>query len=289
LEPTVDERDVVARVDWVERQSFIELYAAGRVAGLDTGWAEVDGQAVVWSARDDDPSFSCAIDLADALDRDMALARLEAAARAGGATVIGIDVPPPLAEWATPEHMGELGYAPDYQERIQARELAGDLTLGPLPAGVAIERVAPLTRDIFARTLNVGYDLPEDHVRGYIFASTLGQPGWLHYLATVDGQPASASVLFISERVADLFVATTRPEWRGRGAQGALIERRLYDGQRAGCDLATSQTGSENASPRNMQRNGFRVLYERLIYGKTLVEGTGTGYPRAGGEQGTVG
>jgi GNAT superfamily N-acetyltransferase len=270
LEPTVDEREIVARVDRAERRSFIEMYTAGRAAGLDTGWAEVGGQAVVWSARDDDPSFSCVIDLADAVDRGGTLAQLEAAARAGGATVIGIDVPPSLAAWATPERMGRLGYALDYQERIQARELTDDLTPSPLPPGVAIERVTPATHDSFARTLNVGYELPEEHVRGYIFASTLGQPNWLHYLVTVDGQPASASVLFISERVADLFVATTRPEWRGRGAQRALIERRLHDGQRAGCDLATSQTGTANASPRNMQRNGFRALYERLIYGKTL-------------------
>jgi hypothetical protein len=266
----VNVSETVARVDRVERRSFVELYAAGQAAGLDTGWAEIDGQVVVWSARDDDPSFSCVIDLADAPDRDAALARLEAAARAGGATVLGIDVPPPLADWATPERMQALGFALDYQERIQARQLVDELSLSELPRGLIIERVTPSMRDTFARTLNVGYELPEEHVRGYIFAATLDLPNWLHYLALVDGQPASASALYVSERVADLFVATTRPALRGRGAQRALIERRLYDGQRLGCDLATSQTGVENASPRNMQRGGFTALYERLIYGKQL-------------------
>ena len=264
------ESEIIARVDRAERRAFIELYRAGQAAGLGTGWAEVNGLAVVWSARDDDPSFSCVLDLADAADPSAALVQLEAAARAGGATVIGIDIPPPLAAWASPARLNAQGYAPDYQERIQARELTGAVSPAPLPHGLAIERVTPTSRDIFARTLNAGYDLPEEHVRGYVFASTLDLPDWFHYLALVDGQPASASVLFVTERVADLFVVTTRPELRGRGAQRALIERRLIDGQQAGCDLGTSQTGVENASPRNMQRGGFRVLYERWIYGKQL-------------------
>lgn len=262
--------EMIARVDRAERDAFIALYEAARAQGLGTGWAEVGALAVVWSARDEDPAFSCVMDLAAAPDPGTALAQLEDAARAGGATTIGIDIPPALAGWATHERLTRLGYAPDYQERIQARPLAGGLAPAPLPPGMAIERVTPATRATFAATLNVGYDLPADHVRGHIFASTLDLPDWFHYLVTLDGQPASASVLYVTERVADLFVVTTRPEHRGRGAQRALIERRMADGAAAGCDLATSQTAVVNAAARNMQRGGFTTLYERWIYGKTL-------------------
>lgn len=267
----MDDDDFVARVDRAERDAFITLYAAADKQRLGTGWAEVEGLAVVWSARDDDPAYSCVMDLADAPDRDAALARLEDAARAGGARVIGIDIPPRLAAWASHERLTALGYAPDYQERIWAARLTAMPPTRRLPPGLAIERVTVADRDLFARTLNVGYDLADDAVRGYIFASTLEQPRWFHYLARVDGQPASASVLYVTERVADLFVATTRPEFRGRGAQGALIAQRLRDGAAAGCDIATSQTGVENASPRNMQRHGFQQLYDRWIYGKPLA------------------
>jgi hypothetical protein len=60
------------------------------------------------------------------------------------------------------------------------------------------------------------------------------------------------------------------PEFRGRGGQTSLIQRRLADAQAAGCDLATSQTIIDNASPRNMARHNFEELHLRWIYGKAL-------------------
>jgi hypothetical protein len=60
------------------------------------------------------------------------------------------------------------------------------------------------------------------------------------------------------------------PDFRGRGGQGALIRQRLRDALDAGADLATAQTGTENASPRNMERRGFELLYTRWIYAKRL-------------------
>jgi GNAT superfamily N-acetyltransferase len=65
-------------------------------------------------------------------------------------------------------------------------------------------------------------------------------------------------------------LSATLPEYRGRGIQTALIERRLVDGLVVRCDLATSQTVVTNASPRNMARQGFTPLYRRWIYGKRL-------------------
>jgi hypothetical protein len=261
--------DVTARVDEAERDAFITLYStAADTCG--TGWWEVDDVAVVWSAHDDDPAYSCVMDLADAADPDMMLARLEHGARARGATVIGIDIPPPLAVWGTHDRLTALGYAPDYEECIWARPLTGDLTPAPLPDGVQLMRVDAAQRDVFARVLNVGYDLPAEHIRGHVFASTIGQSGWFHYLVHYAGEPGTASVLYVTGGVADLFVATTVPAFRGRGGQRIVIEQRLADAAAAGCDIATSQTGVENASPRNMRRRGFEPLYRRWIYGKRL-------------------
>jgi hypothetical protein len=129
----------------------------------------------------------------------------------------------------------------------------------------------PEDRETFARVLNVGYEVSERSVRGRIFAATIGLPGWYHYLVDYDGEPGSASVLYVTEGVAQLFVATTIPTFRGRGGQRSLIQRRLADGQAAGCDLATSQTVVDNASPRNMARQGFTDLHLRWIYGKSLA------------------
>src|SRR5438477_9996927 len=110
-----DVNDVVTRVDRAERDAFITLYSAA-AARCGTGWYEADGVAVVWSPRDDDASYSCVLDLAEAVDPDATLARLETGARQGGATVIGIDIPPALTAWATHDRLTDLGYVPDYQE-----------------------------------------------------------------------------------------------------------------------------------------------------------------------------
>lgn len=259
---------MTARIERAENDAFVSLYRAA-AASCGTGWYDIDGIQVVWSPRDDDPGFSCVINLADAPDPGTTLEQIEVAARAAGAIVLGIDGSPEVNERIGDARIRELGFAPDYQECMWGT-IIGDVEPPRNDDSVRIDTVSASEHDEFARVLNVGYDLPADHVRGYVFASTIGLPGWTHYLVSFDGTPGSASVLYTSNGVADLFVATTMPEYRGRGAQTALIRRRLLDGLAAGCDIATSQTVVDNASPRNMARHGFQPLYYRWIYGKPL-------------------
>jgi hypothetical protein len=266
-------QEMVARIERAENDAFLTLYRAAADA-YGTGWCEVDGIYAVWSPRDDDPGYSCVLNLAGAADPRATLARIEERARTGGATVLGIDGSPAVLARIADAELQELGYVQDWPEAMQGRVIAPDDDFAP-DARVRIERAGPPDRDIFARVLNVGYDLPADAVRGHVYASTIDQPGWYHYLVSFDGEPGSASVLYITERVAQLFVATTMPVYRGRGAQTALIRRRLADAQAAGCDLATSQTVTDNASPRNMARHDFQELYVRWIYGKALTRDEG--------------
>lgn len=264
----MDQARAIERVERAEMESYIALYTAATEHGC--GWLEIDGIHVVWSGGDEDPGFSAVLNLADAPDPGVMLSTLEDAARERGAKMIGIDTPPALADWATAQELESRGYIADYDEYIVAIEthaFAGT----ELPEGVRISLVTdPAEIDLFARTLNIGYEVPAEHPRGYVFGSTIGQPNWSHYLAWVDDQPASASVLFITEGVGDLFVTTTVPHLRGRGAQNAMITARLRDARDAGCDIATSQVITSNASPRNMFRRGFESLYQRSIWGKPL-------------------
>ena len=259
---------MTARVERAENDAFLTLYQAA-AASCDTGWQELDGIWTVWSPHDDDPGYSCVLNLADAPDPAETLARIEPLARAGGATVLGIDASPALAASLSDVELAERGFLGDYQECFWGRTIDPNEAF-PHASDPRIARVAPEERATFARVLNIGYEVAEDSVRGRIYASTIGMPGWHHYLVRFDGEPGSASVLYVTGGVAQLFVATTMPAYRGRGAQTALIQRRLADGQAAGCDLATSQTVIDNASPRNKARHGFEQLYLRWIYGKTL-------------------
>jgi hypothetical protein len=262
--------DMVARIEAAEADAFLRLYQAA-ADQCGTLWHTVDGVSAVWSPRDDDPGYSCVLNLADAESPVTTLERLERAAQARGVPLQGIDGSPAVLERISDADLRGLGYVAEYEECMWGREVSPQsVPDDPLPPGLAIERVDSTQRETFARVLNVGYDLPDAAVRGYIFASTIELTGWYHYLATFEGEPGAASVLYVTEGVADLFVATTMPHFRGRGAQGALIRQRLRDGLAAGCDIATSQTVVDNASPRNMARHGFGPLYNRWIYGKVL-------------------
>ena len=260
--------EMVARIERAENDSFLTLYRAAAET-CDTGWGEIDGVWTVWSPHDDDPGFSCVLNLADATDLKATLARIEDLVRARGATILGIDAPPAVTARLPEAEIAQLGFIGDYQECIWGRTIEAGESF-PDAADSRIRLATSNDRDTFARVLNLGYEVDEDAVRGKIFASTIGLPGWYHYLVDYDGEPGSASVLYVTEGVAQLFVATTIPAFRGRGGQRALIQRRLADGQAAGCDLATSQTVIDNASPRNMARQGFEQLHLRWIYGKEL-------------------
>lgn len=259
--------ELIQRVDRVESESFIQLYSAGAAWG--TGWHTEAAVTSVWSSQDDDPSFSCVLNLADAADPAEMLAQLESVAASRGATVFGVDTHPDL-HWGTDERLRTLGYLPDSEECIWALDLTGNPDGPPMPDGVEVRLAEPSDREQFARALNIGWSLDEDAARGHIFAATIGQDDWLQYLALVDGELAGIAVLFIHDQVADCFLAATLSDFRGKGVQTALIEQRLQDGRARGCTLATSQTVVYNASPRNMARRGFEPLYRRWIYGKQL-------------------
>mgnify|MGYP003330870158 CR=1 FL=1 len=57
--------------------------------------------------------------------------------------------------------------------------------------------------------------------------------------------------------------AATIPRARGRGAQNALLAVRLAYARERGCDIAVVGTACGSASPRNAERNGFRIAYTR--------------------------
>jgi predicted GNAT family acetyltransferase len=70
---------------------------------------------------------------------------------------------------------------------------------------------------------------------------------------------------------AQFFGGSTLPEYRGIGAQMALIAARARAAHAAGCRWLVAETGAnpsgeDNASMRNLRRAGFEVLYERTIW-----------------------
>jgi GNAT superfamily N-acetyltransferase len=92
--------------------------------------------------------------------------------------------------------------------------------------------------------------------------------GMTPFLAEIDGRPVGTGAVAIHDGVAILAGASTIPEARKQGAQRALLEARLRHAAENGCDLATMGAAPGSASQRNAERQGFRIAYTRIKWGR---------------------
>jgi hypothetical protein len=139
-----------------------------------------------------------------------------------------------------------------------------------VPTDLRVGRIDPDEGDEFARVMCTGFEMPLDSALPGWFA---GVPRWREAGFTTygawDGDDLVATAsLFVANGVGTLSGAATLPSHRGRGAQGALMVRRINDATAAGCAWITCETGAEtpenpNPSLHNMRRMGLTELYER--------------------------
>lgn len=129
------------------------------------------------------------------------------------------------------------------------------------PPDLRVVPCGPGTREAFGAVFAAGYELPPAFAA--IAAAAVGRQGWHCYLATLpDGTPAGAGAMFVDGDAAWLGLGATLPAARRRGAQGALLRRRVDDALAMGCTLITTETGERAAdrpshSYRNILRAGF--------------------------------
>jgi GNAT superfamily N-acetyltransferase len=97
-------------------------------------------------------------------------------------------------------------------------------------------------------------------------AALVGQPGWSHYLATAAGRGVATAAMFVDGDCAWIDFASTLPGYRGRGAQSALLARRLAECAAQGVRTVVVEAGEGSASMRNLIRAGFVVEYRRTNY-----------------------
>lgn len=92
--------------------------------------------------------------------------------------------------------------------------------------------------------------------------------GMTPFFAEIDGRAVGTGAVAIHDGVAILAGASTIPEARKQGAQRALLEARLRYAAEHGCDLATMGAAPGSASQRNAERQGFRIAYTRIKWGR---------------------
>lgn len=139
-----------------------------------------------------------------------------------------------------------------------------------VPTDLRVDRLAPDDGDEFARVMCTGFGMPLDSALPGWFAGVprWSEAGFTAYGAWDGDELVAAATLFVGGDIGTLSGAATLPSHRGRGAQAALMVRRINDAAAAGCAWITCETGAEtpehpNPSLHNMRRMGLTELYER--------------------------
>ncbi len=163
-----------------------------------------------------------------------------------------------------------------YVKLLDDSILAPTVSGTQIKAGVAveIEKVSAANADSFFAACVAGFSV-QAHQRPVVLLQALAQIAMARgdtrlYIARVDGKIAGSGGLGLIDpegaAVAHLYIASTLPEYRGRGIQQALLQARLMDARQAGYTLASITARPSNTSARNALRAGFELAYTKSTF-----------------------
>ena len=181
-----------------------------------------------------------------------------------------------LADPAFVRQLTGRGYILSGFENVLGRPLT-TLTADPpaLPAGASI--VPTTDRRAWMDALIDGFESPDTGILATLgetfprallegmFADLADARGFTQCVALVDGEIAGGGNMRLHQGVAQLCGAATRPRFRRRGLQTAMLHARLRQALAAGCDIAVVTTEPGSKSQQNVQRAGFALLYTRAV------------------------
>ncbi len=101
-----------------------------------------------------------------------------------------------------------------------------------------------------------------------VFEALPGRAGWSCFVTYDGSEPAGCGALFATGEVGWLGIGATRPTFRRRGSQGAVLAARIARAAELGLDVVVSETGAPVAdepatSYANLARAGLEALYAR--------------------------
>jgi hypothetical protein len=137
------------------------------------------------------------------------------------------------------------------------------------PTDLRVEGIGADQAPAFAAVFAEVFGIPPP-LQGWI-AGCVERPGWRHYVAFDGDTPAATGALYVTGDIGWLGMAATRPAYRRRGAQGAIIARRIRDAAALGCRRLAVETADDtpahpNPSTHNLRRQGFQYAYHRSNY-----------------------
>jgi GNAT superfamily N-acetyltransferase len=173
----------------------------------------------------------------------------------------------PLAAPALVPHLNGRGYLPIEFTSVMFRPVAAVLPSAPATEGLRVRRIDADEVDLWAGVSAEGWSSESAELAGFVLEMgkiTARSENAFCFLAELDGQPAGAGAMTISEGTALLAGASTIAPARRKGVQRALLEARLRLAAEQGCDLVMIGAQPGSASQRNAERQGFRIAYTRI-------------------------
>jgi GNAT superfamily N-acetyltransferase len=192
-----------------------------------------------------------------------------------------VPVTPGLAETEAAERrLADDGFSPGYAWMKFARDVHPPRFA--VPKDVEVAEVTGAEQEPFGMIAATGFGLPA--WAAAFFANLPERLDWRCYVARVDATAQACAAMLIQGDVAELGVAATLEPARGRGAQRALLQRRIIDAAAAGCQTLFVETGERvperpSASYKNILRAGFEEAYLRPNWTRPASAG---GAPGAG-------
>jgi GNAT superfamily N-acetyltransferase len=141
------------------------------------------------------------------------------------------------------------------------------------PPGVStdltVRRIDERDAEAFGRIVAGSFDWPEP-ASGWV-AELVGRPNWRHYMVFDGETPVATGAMHVQDGQGWIDFASTLSDYRGRGAQGALLAQRIRDAAELGLRrlvVETAEDTPQKGAPsfRNMLKFGFRVAYVRPNY-----------------------
>jgi GNAT superfamily N-acetyltransferase len=138
-----------------------------------------------------------------------------------------------------------------------------------VPTNLEIVQIGPERAAEFSQVTIAAHGMPPA-IASWT-ATLVGRPSWHAYAALEANEIVSVGMMFVRGDVAWLGLGGTLPSHRRRGAQGAIMARRIREAAALGCTWVITETGEDlpekpNPSFHNMIRTGFRLAYQRQNY-----------------------
>ncbi|MEN0062156.1 MAG: GNAT family N-acetyltransferase [Myxococcota bacterium] len=169
----------------------------------------------------------------------------------------------------------ERDLTPSLERRFQVRGLEprgrrtllrGQVAPGePLPSDIVVERIHASSFDRFYATDIAAGGNPEVRT-AQAFRHWVDLEGWHLFLARMGPEAVGTAILFAHGGLGYLASAATRPEFRGRGVQRALISARRKVAQNLGLTTLGARTEPDSISERNLQRAGLEAVASVLVF-----------------------